>query len=370
MGQRTVLFDAHVALGARIVEFAGWDMPVSYRGALDEHHAVRTRCGLFDVSHMGEVELRGAGALGLCQELTVNDVGRLRDGDGQYTVLCNEAGGVIDDLVVFRLAADRLLLVVNAAHTTADLAWIAARTPRDVVVHDASAETALLALQGPEAERALRLLTALDLTAMRPFTVRPAAVAGVDALVSRTGYTGEDGFEIFVPADQARAVWDAVLAAVRLREGEPCGLAARDTLRLEAGLPLCGTDMDESTTPLEAGIGWVVKLQKRSFVGREALLAQAERGLTRRLVGLQLAEPGIPRHGYPVWREDVRVGTVTSGTKSPTLGAFIGMAYVDAASAAPGTALAVGIRDRRLAARVVERPFYRRVARGASHATA
>jgi aminomethyltransferase len=370
MARRTALFDAHVALGARIVEFAGWDMPVSYGGALDEHRAVRTRCGLFDVSHMGEVELRGAGAVALCQQLTVNDVGRLGDGDGQYTVLCNEAGGVIDDLVVFRLAADRLLLVVNAAHTATDLAWIRGRRPRDVVVHDASPETALLALQGPEAERALRLLTALDLSAMRPFTARATAVAGVDVLVSRTGYTGEDGFEIFIPVAEAGPVWDAVLDAVRLRHGVPCGLAARDTLRLEAGLPLCGTDMDETTTPLEAGIGWVVKLRKPSFVGREALLAQAERGLTRRLVGLQLVEPGIPRHGYPVWREGARVGTVTSGTKSPTLGAFIGMAYVDAASAAPGTAVAVEVRDRRLPARVVERPFYRRLAPGASHATA
>jgi aminomethyltransferase len=369
MARRTALFEAHRTLGARIVEFAGWDMPVSYTGALDEHRAVRTRCGLFDVSHMGEIELRGVGAGTLCQDLTVNDVSRLGDGDGQYSVLCNATGGVLDDLVLFRRAADRFVLVVNAANTVADLAWIAARAPDHVAVHDVSAETALLALQGPDAERALRTLTALDLTAMRPFTMREGAIAGVHALVSRTGYTGEDGFELFVPVAEARAVWNAVLAAVRRRGGLPCGLAARDTLRLEAGLPLCGTDMDEGTTPLEAGIGWVVKLRKASFVGRDALVRQAEGRISRRLVGLQLCEPGIPRHGHAVWRDGVRIGTVTSGTKSPTLGTFIGMAYVDAGSTRPGTAVAVEIRDRRLAAHVVERPFYRRGAAGASHAT-
>ncbi len=370
MGRRTALFDAHRELGARIVDFAGWEMPVSYTGALDEHGAVRRRCGLFDVSHMGEIEVRGPGAAALCQELTVNDVSRLGDGDGQYSVLCTEGGGVLDDLVVFRLAPDRLLLVVNAANTAADLAWITRRAPAGVVIDDTSDSTALLALQGPEAERALRTLTPLDLTAMRPFTARAGPVAGVHTLVSRTGYTGEDGFELFVPVTEVRAVWDAVHAAVRRCGGLPCGLAARDTLRLEAGLPLCGTDMDETTTPLEAGIGWVVKLRKASFVGRDALARQADQGVPRRLVGLQLDEPGVPRHGHAVWRDGARVGTVTSGTKSPTLGTFIGMAYVDASSARPATVVAVEIRDRRLPARVVDRPFYRRVASGVPHATA
>jgi aminomethyltransferase len=368
MARRTVLFDAHRQLGGRIVEFAGWDMPVSYSGPLDEHRAVRTRCGLFDVSHMGEIELRGPGAAALCQELMVNDVGRLGDGDGQYSVLCNEQGGVLDDIVVFRLARDRYLLVVNAANTAADLAWIAARTPANVTLEDRSEETALLALQGPEAARALAALTSLDLTALRRFTVREASVAGVEGLVSRTGYTGEDGFELFVPASEARSVWDAVLAAVRQRDGLPCGLAARDTLRLEAGLPLCGTDMDTGTTPIEAGLGWVVKLQKGAFVGRDVLARQAADGSPRRLVGLQVDEPGIPRHGHAVFRNGDRIGTVTSGSKSPTLGTFIGMAYVDSASAGRATAVAVEIRDRRLPAHVVDRPFYRRAASGASHA--
>jgi len=370
MGRRTPLFEAHRELGARIVEFAGWDMPVSYSGALDEHRAVRTHCGLFDVSHMGEIELRGEGAAALCQELTVNDVTRLGDGDGQYSVLCNETGGVLDDLVVFRRARDRFVLVVNASNTDADLAWIVAHGRGGEAVHDVSAETALLALQGPEAERALRTLTALDLPAMRPFTCAEGSVSGVPVLVSRTGYTGEDGFELMAAAGGARVLWDAVLAAVRRTGGLPCGLAARDTLRLEAGLPLCGSDMDAETTPLEAGIGWVVKLKKPSFVGREAMLRQAETGVPRRLVGVQLEEPGIPRHGQIVGRDGVPVGAVTSGTKSPTLGTFIGMAYVEAASARPGTRLTIEIRDRQLPASVVDRPFYRRMAAGASHATA
>jgi aminomethyltransferase len=369
MARRTVLFDRHRALGARIVEFAGWDMPVSYAGALDEHRAVRSRCGLFDVSHMGEIEIRGAGAGALCQALTVNDVTRLADGDGQYSVLCNERGGVLDDLVLFRLAADRFLLVVNAANTDADLSWIAAHAGNDIDVRDVSADTALLALQGPDAEHTLRTLTALDLTAMRPFTLQAGGVAGVDCHVSRTGYTGEDGFELLAPATEAGEVWDAVLAAVEHAGGLPCGLAARDTLRLEAGLPLCGSDMDGDTTPLEAGIAWVVKLRKPSFVGREVLAEQAAHGVTRRLVGLQLDEPGIPRHGHVVLRDGAPIGCVTSGTKSPTLGTFIGMAYVDIDSARPGTAVAVEIRDRRLPAHVVDRPFYRRLPAGASHAT-
>ena len=370
MARRTPLFDAHRELGARLVEFAGWEMPVAYGSALEEHHAVRRRCGLFDVSHMGEVELRGPGAEALCQELTVNDVSRLEDGAGQYTVLCNERGGVLDDLVLFRLAPERFLLVVNAANTAADLAWIRRHAAASVSVDDRSDELALLALQGPEAERALRTLTPLDLTALRPFTIRDTTVAGVESQVSRTGYTGEDGFEILVPRADARPVWDAVLAAVRHCEGLPAGLGARDTLRLEAGLPLCGTDMDADTTPLEAGIAWVVKLRKTRFVGREVLARQAAAGPERRLVGLQLEEPGIPRHGNAVWQGGARVGTVTSGTKSPTLGVFIGMASVAAAATRPGTAVAVEIRDRRLPAQVVDRPFYRRPAPGASHATA
>jgi len=261
---------------------------------------------------------------------------------------------------VYRLGAERYLLIVNAANTAADVAWINARIGGRAAVVDRSAELALLALQGPESEVALRTLTALDLPRLRPFTACESRVAGEPAVVSRTGYTGEDGFEIVVDAESAGAVWDALLEAASRREGLPAGLAARDTLRLEAGLPLCGSDMDATTTPLEAGLAWVVKLGKGEFVGRTALAAQAASGLTRRLVGLELREPGIPRHGYGVWRDGTEVGRVTSGTKSPTLGTFIGLAYVATMSAASGTPLTVDIRGRRVPAVVVDRPFYRR----------
>jgi aminomethyltransferase len=363
MGRRTPLYDVHVALGARMVDFAGWDMPLSYDGPADEHRAVREHCGIFDVSHMGEIELRGPDAAAVCQELTVNDVRRLEIGDGQYTLLCNERGGVIDDLIVFRTGPERYLLVVNAASTEKDLAWIIARAGRRAEVVDRSAELALLALQGPDSELALRTLTSLMLNGLRPFTAVEGRVAGVPALVSRTGYTGEDGFELLVAASDARTAWDPVLDATRRRDGRAAGLAARDTLRLEAGLPLCGTDMDESTTPLEAGLGWVVKLDKGPFIGREALAMEASRGVPRRLVGLALDEPGIPRHGYPVWNDGTVVGTVTSGTRSPTLGTFVGLAYVTSGVSAPGTAVQIEIRGRRVPARIVERPFYRRVRR-------
>jgi glycine cleavage system T protein (aminomethyltransferase) len=361
VAQRTPLYDAHRALGARMADFAGWEMPLFYRGATEEHRAVRERCGVFDVSHMGEVEVHGAGAAAVCQELTVNDVARLRIGDGQYTLLCNERGGVLDDLIVFRLGPERYLMIINAANTDADLAWIRARTGGRAEVVDRSAALALLALQGPDAETVLRELTAIDLSSLRPFTASEGPVAGLATLVMRTGYTGEDGFELLLDGRDAPSLWDALLRVTERRGGLPAGLAARDTLRLEAGLPLCGTDMDERTTPLEAGLAWVVKLGKGDFVGRATLVAQAERGIARRLVGVELDEPGVPRHGCAVWRDDTRVGEVTSGTKSPTLGRYIGLAYVATAAAAPGTSVAVEIRGRRVPARVVDRPFYRRV---------
>lgn len=362
MGRRTPLHATQAALGARFVDFAGWDMPVQFAGAADEHRAVRERSGLFDVSHMGRVELRGPRAADVCQLLTVNDVRRLADGAAQYSVLCDERGGVLDDVIVVRLAADRWLLVVNAANTESDVTWIRAHAGGAEVV-DRSAETALLALQGPDAVAVLAGLTDAPIATLASFHAADVQVAGRRALVSRTGYTGEDGFEIMLPGDDAAAVWDAVLAAARPRGGMPAGLAARDTLRLEAALPLCGSDMDRTTTPLEAGLGWVVKLGKGEFIGRAALAAQAEAGIPRRLVGLELDEPGIPRHGHTVWRDDAQIGTVTSGGKPPTLGRFIALAYVAAPHAAPGMLVEVDIRGRRHRARVVPKPFYRRPVR-------
>ena len=343
-----------------MVEFAGWDMPLTYGSPAEEHRAVREHVGLFDVSHMGEIDITGPEARDLCQRLTVNDVERLRIGDAQYSLLCNEQGGVLDDLILSRLGPEHFLLVVNAAHTTTDLSWITAHTmPRTSLV-DRSEETMLLALQGPESIPVLRTLTSFPLPALRPFTFCETTVVGERALVSRTGYTGEDGFEILVDAGAAAVVWDALLAGVERRGGLPGGLAARDTLRLEAGLPLCGTDMDTTTTPFEAGLGWVVKLAKGDFIGRAALESTARMGAARRLVGLQLDEPGLPRHGYPVWHEGAQVGMVTSGARSPTLGSFIALAYVATRATAVGTPVAVEIRGRHVPGRVVARPFYRR----------
>ncbi len=363
MALRTPLFAAHEAAGARFTEFAGWKMPLSYGGVGEEHAAVRERCGCFDVSHMGEVEVRGPHALEVLQQLTVNDVGKLTLGDAQYTVLCNEEGGVLDDLIILRRGPERYLLIVNAANTPADFAWISGKAGGRAQVIDRSAEFALIALQGPEAEVVLRTLTPIDLTALRPFAFLEGPVAGMETVVSRTGYTGEDGFELLASAADGPALWATLLEGVRRRGGLPAGLGARDTLRLEAGLPLCGTDMDTSTTPLEAGLAWVVKLAKGDFVGRKRLAAQAAGDLRRRLVGIQLDEPGIPRHGYPVWREGEAIGSVTSGMKSATLGQFIGLAYVATGSDAPGTPIAVEIRGRRVPAHVVPRPFYRRIRR-------
>jgi aminomethyltransferase len=361
MPQRTPLYDRHRALGARVVDFAGWEMPVTYRGAADEHRAVRERCGLFDVSHMGEVELQGARAAEVCQHLTANDVAKLRIGDAQYSVLCNERGGVIDDLVVLRTGAERYVLIVNAANTAVDVAWITEQNRGRAGVVDRSDEFALLALQGPDSEVVLRTLTPAPLAALRPFAAIETTVAGRLAWVSRTGYTGEDGFELLLDADDARTVWDAVLEALRRRRGLPAGLGARDTLRLEAGLPLHGSDMDAETTPLEAGLAWVVKLRKGDFVGRAPLAAQAESGPPRRLVAFELSEPAVPRHGHPIWHDGTAVGTVTSGMRSPTLGSFIGLGYVTSGVSAPDTPIAVEIRGRRVPGRIVNRPFYRRV---------
>jgi aminomethyltransferase len=359
MGRRTPLYDTHRGLGAKVVEFAGWDMPVSYAGAQAEHHMVRRHCGLFDVSHMGEVELRGRGAAAACQRLTVNDVSKLVDGRAQYSVLCDERGGVLDDLIVYRLAAERYLLVVNASNREADVEWIRAHVPSDVEVVDRSDELGLIAVQGPAAKEVLGGL-APGATVLGSFGVTPATLAGHDVMVARTGYTGEDGFEVFVDAGEAVAVWTTLLDAAAARDGGPAGLAARDTLRLEAALPLCGTDMDRTTTPLEAGLGWVVKLDSGDFIGAQALAAQRASGVPRRLIGIELDGAAVPRHGYPVWHDGAHVGEVTSGARSPTLGTTIGMAMVASRATPTGTRLEIEIRGRRVPAMVVDRPFYRR----------
>jgi aminomethyltransferase len=359
MPRRTPLHDTHVRAGARIVEFAGWEMPVQYAGILEEHEAVRTRVGLFDVSHMGEVVFRGPKALEALGRVFTNDLSKVSDGQAQYGCLCRESGGIVDDVVVYRRAADDLLVCVNAGNRAKDFDWLAAHTG-GADVRNESDEWAQLALQGPLAAQLLQRLTNVNLSAMRSYRFAPGEVAGVPCLVARTGYTGEDGFELFCPAEKGAELWAALVEAGSPERITPCGLGARDSLRLEMAYRLYGSDMDDGTTPLEAGLAWVVKLDKGDFVGRDALLKQKAAGVPRKLVGFTLTDAGIARHGYPVLQDGRKVGEVTSGTRSPSLGTSIGLAYVPTALAAEGSTFAVEIRGRAAAARVVKTPFYTR----------
>jgi len=355
----TPLHEEHLGLGAKMIPFAGFRMPVQYpTGIQAEHRAVREGAGLFDVSHMGEFEVKGPGALDLVQHVTVNDASGMVVGQAQYSALCREDGGVIDDLLVYRIE-DGFLLVVNAANREADLEWIRSHAiPFDVSVEDRSDAIALLALQGPRAEEILQPLVDVELEGVEFYRFVHAKVSGVRGIVSRTGYTGEDGFELYLPSDSAAQVWRDLLQAGAPVGLIPVGLGARDSLRLEVGYPLYGNDLDLEHSALEAGLGWIVKLGKGVFLGREALARQKEEGLARRLVGIALDETGFPRPGYPVLVEGEEVGRVTSGTLSPTLGRGIALAYVPTEHASPGTELAIGVRGRELSASVVRPPFY------------
>jgi len=357
--RRTPLYAAHCALGARLVDFAGWEMPVQYRGIIDEHVTVRTAAGLFDVSHMGEIEVRGAEALATCQVLTVNDVGRLRDGQAQYTMLCIPNGGVVDDVIVYRFSATRYLFCVNAGNREAVFTWMREHG-RGATIVDRGDDFAQLALQGPRATAILAGLTALPLERVPAFWFVEGQVAGCEAIVAHTGYTGEDGWELYCAPRDAEALWGALLEAGKAFGLLPAGLGARDTLRLEAGLPLYGHELTRETTPLEAGLDRFVRLDKGDFIGRDALVRQQRDGVPRCLVGITLLDPGIPRQGYAIRRDDEIVGQVTSGTKSPTLGKAVGLGYVMPDCKNVGTRLAVEIRNRPAAAEVVALPFYRR----------
>ncbi len=359
---KTPLHGRHVALGAKMAPFAGWEMPVQYAGITEEHLAVRQAAGLFDVSHMGEIEVAGTDALAAVQRLSTNDAGRLEIGQAQYSALATPEGTFVDDLLVYRLADDHFLLVVNAANTAAGYRWIqdGIADIGDAVAVNTSSRYALLAVQGPRALDVAQSLTDMDLAAIRHYRFATGEVAGLRATVSRTGYTGEDGFEIFVAPQVAERLWTALLSAGRPHGLQPAGLGARDTLRLEAAMRLSGRDIDRTTTVLEAGLGWIVGWRKPAFIGRDALLRQREAGVDRKLVGFELAGPGIARHGYAVHAGGGRVGVVTSGTRTPSVGKAIGLAYVPAAGAAPGTEYEVDVRGRRVPARVVPLPFYKR----------
>jgi aminomethyltransferase len=363
--KRTALYEEHLAAGGRMVPFAGFLMPVQYSSLTEEHLSVRSRAGLFDVSHMGEIVVRGPRALEFIQLVSCNDHSKLVVGRAQYTGLMYPQATFVDDLLVHRVGDDEYLLVVNAANTDKDFAYLAelADGRPDVEVVNESDRWAQIAVQGPLAAEILQPLTPLDLAAIKYYRFSWGAVAGHDALVARTGYTGEDGFEVYLDPPAAPSVWRALLAEGSPKGLLPAGLGARDTLRLEAGMPLYGNDIDATTTPLEARLGWIVKLDKGDFIGRDVLERQHEAGVDRILVGFEMVDAGIARHGYPVYSaqlDEDPVGHVTSGTRLPSLGKAMGMAYVPSGTSEVGREVFVGVRDRRVRARIVELPFYSR----------
>ena len=363
--KQTPLNAAHRRLGGRMVEFGGWDMPVQYpAGTVEEHLRTRTRSSLFDVSHMGEIEARGPDAIPFVNRITSNDVTKLADGQAQYSALTTPEGTVVDDLLVYRFGPEHLLLVVNASTTDKDWDWITShQRGESVKLSNRSADFCQLALQGPDAEGILQQLTETPLAEIKYYHFREGAVDGVPAIISRTGYTGEDGFEVYAAPDEAERLWDRILDAGRHGTPEgtlPAGLAARNTLRLEAGMALYGHEITEETTLLEANLGWITKLAKGEFVGREALARQKEEGVRRRLVGFEVTDRGIARDGQDVYVGDERVGHVTSGSPAPYLKKNIGMAYLPVEHAQAGTEIHVDVRGRRVAASVVPTPFYKR----------
>ena len=350
-------------MGARMVEFGGWDMPVEYSGVGEEHLAVRTRAGLFDVSHMGEIEIAGRDALQAVQQITSNDASRLAQHQAQYSALTTPSGTFVDDVLTYRLGEEHFLLVVNASNIIKDFTWITSQISGsgDVVAVNTSSRYALLALQGPAARDVLQTLTGVNLSELKYYWFTTGEIASVAGTISRTGYTGEDGFEVFVPPAAAERVWDAILNAGKAAGVVPAGLAARDTLRLEAAMRLYGNDIDETTTVLEADLGWIVGWNKPAFLGHEVLRQQKADGVARTIVGFEmLAERTIARQGYVVRHAGADVGKVTSGTQTPFLKKAIGMAYVPRALAAPGTEIDIDVRGRTCPARVVSLPFYKR----------
>jgi len=362
---RTPLYDRHVALGGRMVDFGGWELPQQYTSIRDEHLAVRKAAGLFDISHMGRLVVEGGAAEAYLQRLFTNDLSQLAPSHAMYTLMCQEDGGAIDDLVVYREAADRFLVVVNASNREKDIAWMTKHIPAGVSTKDHTGDMSLIAFQGPRAQSLLpRDSSPTD--DIPYFAFRPGKVAGVPALVSRTGYTGEDGFELFVDSNRVGDVWDAILAEGKSEGVLPAGLGARDATRLEAALRLYGNDMDETVNPYEAGLGWTVKLGKGDFIGRDALAKVKEKGARRSLVGLVTAPGDIPRHGAAVSHAGSRIGVITSGTHSFFLGHPIALALVEGPSLRVGEKVTIEVRGREAPAEVVKLPFYRGSARSAA----
>lgn len=359
--KKTPLYEKHLALNGKMIEFGGWLLPVEYTGIIEEHRQVREAAGLFDVSHMGEILVRGKDAGAFLQQILTNDLSKAPDGKVIYSPMCYEGGGVVDDLLVYKYADDHYLLVVNAANTGKDFDWIKDHLSGDVDAVNVSDSWAQLAIQGPFAEEILQEGTDFPLKDIRFYTFVPeVTVFGVQAMVSRTGYTGEDGFEIYMPADKAPKVWESLLEVGRPKCLMPVGLGARDTLRFEAALPLYGHELSAEITPLEAGLSAFVKLDKDSFIGKEALQIQYNQGLTRRLAGFEMVGRGIPRSGYEIVDNGNPIGFVTSGSFSPSLGKNLGLAMIDSRFCLPGTEFDVIIRNKAVRAKVCEIPFYRK----------
>ncbi|MBI2619157.1 MAG: glycine cleavage system aminomethyltransferase GcvT [Ignavibacteriales bacterium] len=360
--KRTPFYEIHRSLGARLIEFGGYEMPVQYpSGIVQEHLKVRESVGVFDVSHMGEFEVRGRDAQAFLQRMTVNDVSKLSEGKAQYSAMCYDDGGIVDDLLVYH-CGDSYMLVVNASNRAKDFEWLSMHITGDVTVNDSSDRTALLAVQGPKAPATLQKLTKRVLSAIQYYRFVRDSLANVDMMISRTGYTGEVGFELYFEADPKKAseVWNAIFEAGREFDIAPVGLGARDTLRLEMGYCLYGNDIDQTTHPLEAGLGWITKIDKGEFVGRPALVAATNKGLARKLVGFTLPDRNLARHGYELKKNGKSIGQVTSGTFSPTLQKGVGLGFVSPDSAMPGTVLTVDIRGKEIPATVVSLPFVRR----------
>ncbi|MEK3934215.1 glycine cleavage system aminomethyltransferase GcvT [Sporosarcina sp. FSL W7-1349] len=360
--KRTALFDSYAEYGGKTIDFGGWELPVQFSGIKAEHEAVRTKAGLFDVSHMGEVIVSGDGALSYLQKLVTNDVSKLKTGQAQYTMMCYDDGGTIDDLLIYKRGENDYFLVVNASNIEKDVDWLKQHATDDVTVDDQSASFALLALQGPAAQTVLQKLTDEPLEEIKFFRFKDNVdVGGHSVMISRTGYTGEDGFEIYGSPDAIVALWPAILEAGANEGIVPAGLGARDTLRFEAGLPLYGQELSKDISPLEAGLGFVVKTNKEAdFIGKSALVQQKEHGVSRKLVGIEMIDKGIPRTGYKVFLDDEEIGEVTTGTQSPTLKKNIGFALLKSEHTAEGTEVFVEIRNKRLRAVIIATPFYKR----------
>lgn len=363
MLKRTPLFHAYETFGAKTIDFGGWELPVQFSSIKEEHEAVRTKAGLFDVSHMGEVDVKGQDALRFLQRLLTNDVSKLTDGKALYTAMCYEDGGTVDDLLVYQKEKNHYLLVINASNIDKDVDWLLKHQEKDdVLIKNISDQTALLALQGPLAADIIKEVAGKEVTSLKPFTfLSKAEVANKEVLVSRTGYTGEDGFEIYCQSEDAVHLWSALLEAGQPKGLIPCGLGARDTLRFEARLPLYGQELTKDISPLEGGIGFAVKTDKEAdFIGKAALKKQKEEGLKRKLVGIEMIDKGIPRTDYPVFSGEKQVGIVTTGTQSPTLKKNVGLALIETSVAELGAEVEVQVRKKRLKAKIVATPFYKR----------